>query len=320
MSAALPSRVRLTEVGPRDGLQNERRPVPTEAKAAFVRALVAAGLTDVEITSFVRPDRIPQLADAEALCRALGPAPRGVTFGALVPNEQGLERALAAGVGKVAVFTAASETFNRRNTNASVAESLARFRPVAEGARRARVVLRGYVSTAIACPYEGAVAPAAVAEVVARLLDLGCEEVSVGDTIGAGSPGEVARLLDAVLPRLGVERCVMHFHDTRGMAVANVLASLRAGVARFDASAGGLGGCPFAPGAAGNVATDDLVFLLDGLGIAHGVDAARLRAASDLVAGHVDHPLPSRVHAAPALPPPRPPTHGDGLSRAAPRA
>ena len=307
MTASLPRRVRLTEVGPRDGLQNERKNVPTEAKAAFVRALVAAGLTDVEVSSFVRPDRIPQLADAEALFRALGPAPHGVTYGALVPNEQGLERALAAGVGKVAVFTAASETFNRRNTNAGIAESLERFRPVARGARGAGLLLRGYVSTAIACPFEGPIAPDAVAQVVARLLDLGCDEVSVGDTIGAGTPGDVARLLDAVLPRLGPARCVMHFHDTRGMAVANVLESLRHGIERFDASAGGLGGCPFAPGAAGNVATDDLVFLLGGLGIAHGVDAARLRAACDLVAGHLDHPLPSRVHAAPPLAPPRAP-------------
>ena len=300
----LPPRVLLTEVGPRDGLQNERKNVPTEAKAAFVRALVAAGLKDIEVSSFVRPDRIPQLADAEALFRALGPAPEGVTYGALVPNEQGLERALAAGVGKVAVFTAASETFNQKNVNASIAASLERFRPVADGARRAKKSLRGYVSTAIACPFEGPIAPTAVVDVVRRLLDLGCDEVSVGDTIGAGTPGEVARLLGALLPVLPPERCVLHFHDTRGMAVANVLESLRHGVTRFDASAGGLGGCPYAPGAAGNVATDDLVFLLGGLGIAHGVGAARLAAASDLVAGHLDHPLPSRVHAAPALPSP----------------
>jgi hydroxymethylglutaryl-CoA lyase len=301
MKPSLPAHAVLTEVGPRDGLQNERKTVPTEAKAAFVRALVGAGLKDVEVSSFVRPDRVPQLADAEALFRALGPAPKGVTYGALVPNEQGLERALAVGVGKVAVFTAASETFNQKNVNASIAASLERFRPVAEGARRAKKVLRGYVSTAIACPFEGPIAPAAVVAVVKRLLDLGCDEVSVGDTIGAGTPGEVARLLAVLLPVLAPERCVMHFHDTRGMAVANVLESLRNGVYRFDASAGGLGGCPFAPGAAGNVATDDLVFLFSGLGIPHGVDAARLRAASDLVGGHLDHPLASRVHAAPPL-------------------
>jgi hydroxymethylglutaryl-CoA lyase len=305
--SALPTRARLTDVGPRDGLQNERKNVPTEAKVAFVRALVAAGLTDIEVSSFVRPDLIPQLADAEEVFRALGPAPKGVTYGALVPNEKGLERALAVGVGKVAVFTAASETFNRKNVNAGIAESLAKFRPVAEGAKRARVALRGYVSTAVACPFEGPIAPAAVVDVVKRLLDLGCDEVSVGDTIGAGTPGDVARLLAALLPELPVERCVMHFHDTRGMAAANVLESLRHGVSRFDASAGGLGGCPFAPGAAGNAATEDVVFLLNGLGIAHGVDLGRLKAASDLVAAHLDHPLPSRVHAAPPLGPPRPP-------------
>ena len=299
--AGLP-RIEVTEVGPRDGLQNERQVVPTEAKAAFVRALVAAGLRDIEVSSFVRPDRIPQLADAGELFRLLGPAPAGVCYGALVPNERGLEGALAAGVQKVSVFTAASETFNQRNVNASVAESLARFQPVARGAKAAGRLLRGYVSTAVACPYEGPVAPAAVLEVVLRLLELGCDEVSVGDTIGAGTPGEVGRLLDALLARVPAARLVMHFHDTRGMAVANVLASLERGIVRFDASAGGLGGCPYAPGAAGNLATDDLVFLLDGLGLAHGIDRARLHAAGEVVAAALGRALPSRVRAAPALP------------------
>lgn len=302
MTASIPlTRVVLTEVGPRDGLQNERRPVPTEAKVAFVRALLAAGATDVEVSSFVRPDLVPQLADAEALFRALGPAPQGVTFGALVPNEKGLERALAVGVGKVAVFTAASETFNQKNVNASIAASLTRFEPVARGAKAAGRTLRGYVSTAIACPFEGRIAPGAVLDVTQRLLDLGCDEVSVGDTIGAGTPGDVLRLLDALLPRVPLSALVMHFHDTRGMAVANTLASLQRGVYRFDASAGGLGGCPFAPGAAGNAATEDLVFLCTGLGLAHGLDLERLRAASDLVAAHLDHPLASRVQRAPPL-------------------
>jgi hydroxymethylglutaryl-CoA lyase len=301
MSASRPRRVHLTEVGPRDGLQNERPPVPTAAKVAFVRALVAAGLKDVEVTSFVRSDRVPQLADAAEVLRLLGPAPAGVTYGALVPNERGLEGALVAGVGKVAVFTAASETFNQRNVNASIAESLARFAPVAQGAKAAGRRLRGYVSTAVACPFEGPIAPLAVLDVVRRLLDLGCDEVSVGDTIGAGTPGEIERLLDVLQPALAPECLVMHFHDTRGMAVANVLASLERGVTRFDASAGGLGGCPFAPGAAGNLATDDLVFLLDGLGIEHDVAARGLHAAGEVVAAHLDHPLASRVHRAPGL-------------------
>lgn len=296
-------RIALTEVGPRDGLQNEGRPVPTEVKAAFVRALVAAGLSDVEVTSFVRPDLVPQLADGAALLAALGPPPRGVTYGALVPNLKGLEQALAAGVGKVSVFTAASESFSRRNVNATIAETLERFRPVAAGARGAGRRLRGYVSTAIACPFEGPIPPARVVEVVRRLIDLGCDEISVGDTIGAGTPGEVRRLLDALLPVLPPERCVLHFHDTRGMAVANALAALDRGVVRFDASAGGLGGCPFAPGAAGNVATEDLVFLLDGLGLEHGIDLEALKGAGRLVAAALDRTLPSRVHAAPPLRP-----------------
>jgi hydroxymethylglutaryl-CoA lyase len=297
---AAPTRVRVTDVGPRDGLQNEARILPTEVKVAFVRALVAAGHRDVEVTSFVRPDRVPQMADADELCRRLGPAPAGVTYGALVPNAVGLSRALAAGVGKVAVFTAATDRFNVRNINATIETSLARFVPVVKGARAAGVRVRGYVSVAVACPYDGPVAPEAVLDVVLRLEDLGCDEISVGDTIGAGTPGHVARLLEVLLPRVPAERLVLHFHDTRGMAVANVLEGLRHGIAAFDASSGGLGGCPFAPGAAGNLATEDLIFLLDGLGIAHGVDLAGQRRASAIVACHLDHPLPSRVFQAPA--------------------
>jgi hydroxymethylglutaryl-CoA lyase len=301
VTTGFPARVLLTEVGPRDGLQNEARPVPLAVKRDFVLALLAAGHRDVEVSSFVRPDRVPQLADADELFRALGPAPAGVTYGALVPNEAGLARALAAGVGKVAVFTSATETFSRKNVNASVAETFERFRPAAKGAKAAGLALRGYVSVAVHCPYEGRVAPERVLDVVRRLQDLGCDEVSVGDTIGAGTPGDVLRLLDVLLPHVPLATLVMHLHDTRGMAVANVLASLERGVHRFDSSAGGLGGCPYAPGAAGNVATEDLVFLLDGLGIAHGLDLERVRAASRLVAAHLDHPLPSRVHAAPPL-------------------
>lgn len=300
MSAALPARVRITEVGPRDGLQNEARPVPVEAKAAYVRALVAAGLTEVEVTSFVRADRVPQLADAEALCALLAPPPEGVCYMALTPNERGLERALATGViGKVAVFTAASETFNQRNVNASIAASLERFRPVAAGAKAEGLALRGYVSVALGCPYEGPVAPPRVAQVTAALVELGCDEVSIGDTIGVATPADIGRVLDAVFEVLGPERIGLHLHDTRGMAVANALEGLRRGVAVFDATAGGLGGCPFAPGAAGNLATEDLVFLLDGLGIEHGADLEAVKRASAGLVPHLGHPLVSRVHRAP---------------------
>jgi isopropylmalate/homocitrate/citramalate synthase len=294
----LPQRVRLTEVGPRDGLQNEAAPVPTAAKVAFVRGLVAAGVRDVEVSSFVRPDRIPQLSDAAEVFAALGAAPAGVTYGALVPNEKGLERALAAGAGKVAVFTAATETFNRRNVNASVEESIAGFRPVVLRAKREGLRVRGYVSTAFWCPYEGRTPPARAVDVCLRLADLGCDEIDVGDTIGAATPPDVAEVLGALLPRVPAERVVLHFHDTRGTALANVIEGLRHGVAAFDASAGGLGGCPYAPGAAGNLATEDLVYLLSGLGIEHGIDLERLRAASRGVEQALGRPLPGKVYRA----------------------
>src|SRR5262245_28554950 len=298
------SAVHITDVGPRDGLQNEATPVPTEAKVAFVRALVAAGLKEIEVSSFVRPDKIPQLADAKELFAALGPAPAGVTYSALVPNEKGLEGALAAGVGKVAVFTAATETFNRKNVNATIAESIARFQPVVEGAKRAEIPVRGYVSTAFWCPYEGKTPPQQAVDVSMRLVDLGCDEIDVGDTIGAATPPDVAAVLDLLLARLPAERVVLHFHDTRGTALANVLEGLRRGITSFDSSAGGLGGCPYAPGAAGNLATEDLVYLLDGLGVATGVDLERLRAASRPIEAALGRALPGKVYR--AGPPPRP--------------
>ena len=297
------TQVFVTEVGPRDGLQNESEVVPTESKVAFVQALLAAGHTDVEVGAFVRPDRVPAMADTAALFEALGPAPEGVVFGALVPNERGFEGARAAGAGKIAVFTAASETFNQRNVNASTAESIDRFRPVAEQTKAEGLALRGYVSTAIACPYEGWIAPEAVTDVAKRLLDLGCDELSIGDTIGAGTPAHVARLLDDLLKAVEAERVVLHLHDTRGMAVANVTAGLRYGVARYDASSGGLGGCPFAPGAAGNLATEDLIFLLDGQGIETGLDLDAQRRASSVIAPRIGRRLPSRVLHAPPLAP-----------------
>jgi hydroxymethylglutaryl-CoA lyase len=240
----LPARARVTEVGPRDGLQNEKEVVSTDAKVAFVEGLADAGLREIEVSSFVSPKWVPQLADAEAIFHRLAPR-EGVVYSALVPNERGMERALSCGVRKVAVFTAATETFSRRNTNASISRTLERFRPVAATARAHGVALRGYVSTAFGCPFEGPVDPAAAARVARDLLDLGCDEVSVGDTIGVATPGRVRAGLDA-LRAAGVppERTVLHFHDTRGTALANVLVSLLEGYAAFDASAGGLGGRP----------------------------------------------------------------------------
>ncbi len=301
MTPASPA-IRITEVGPRDGLQNEATPIPLESKAGFVRALIKAGLREIEVSSFVRPDRIPQLADAAELFALLGTPPDDVTFSALVPNMRGFERAVAAGVSSIAVFTAASESFNQRNIGATIEESIERFKPVMKAARDASMRVRGYVSTAIACPYEGPISPETVSRVCDALLELGCDELSIGDTIGAGTPAEVSRLLDVLLRDFPDADFVMHFHDTRGMAIANVAASLRFGISRFDASAGGLGGCPFAPGASGNLATEDLVFLLDGLGLTHGVDLEALRDASRGVARAIDRPLVSRVHQAPPLP------------------
>lgn len=293
----LPQRVRIVEVGPRDGLQNEPVIVPREQKIAFVDLLSDAGFPEIEVTSFVSPKAVPQLTDADEVLRAIRRRP-GTRYSALVPNERGLERALAAGVDAVSVFTAASESFNQRNIHAGIAESIERFRPVATGARSAGVRLRGYVSTAFVCPFEGPIDPASVRDVVHRLLDLGVSEVSIGDTVGAAGPLQVDRLLDALLPSLPPERIALHLHDTRGTALPNILLALQRGIATFDSSAGGLGGCPFAPGAAGNVATEDLLFLLEGLGIETGVDAPALGRASDLIEHALGHALPSRVRRA----------------------
>jgi isopropylmalate/homocitrate/citramalate synthase len=292
---SLPARATITEVGPRDGLQNEKEVLPTAAKAAFAVALADAGLRAIEATSFVSPKAVPQLADAEALLAAL-PARPGVLWSALVPNERGMERALRCGVRKVAVFTAATESFSRRNVNASIAESLERFVPVLAAARREGIPVRGYVSTAFGCPFEGAVAPEAAARVARELLDRGCAEVSVGDTIGVAAPRRVREGLDA-LRAAGVppERTALHFHDTRGTALANVLAALEEGYASFDASAGGLGGCPFAPGAGGNLATEDLLYLLEGMGVATGVSLEGVRAASRGIEAALGRPLPGKV-------------------------
>src|SRR5436190_12644987 len=278
----LPQTVRIVEVGPRDGLQNEPTTLPIEKKLEFIRLLGAAGLKDIEVGSFVHPKWIPQLADSEALIAKL-PAVPGVRYSALVPNMKGLERALAAGVERIAIFTAASETFNKKNINMGIAESIEVFRPVVERAVNEGVSVRGYISTCFVCPYEGQVLKEKVAEVTAALLDLGVDEVSIGDTIGAATPVDVESTVGHLLGRFPASKLAMHFHDTFGMAIANVFASLRLGISGFDSSAGGVGGCPYAPGASGNVSTEKLVYLFDRLGVNSGVDIDRLREAARFI-------------------------------------
>jgi hydroxymethylglutaryl-CoA lyase len=288
-----PKHVTVVEVGPRDGLQNERVVVPTADKIEFVNRLSAAHLPVIEVTAFVSPKWVPQMADAADVFAGItrGPA---VRYTALVPNIAGLDRAIAAGVTEIAVFAASTETFSRKNINQSIDDSLATYAQVSERARASGLRVRGYLSTAFGCPFEGAVAPERVAEVALRLVDLGVFEVAISDTIGIAHPGQVPGVLDAVLARVPVHQIALHFHDTRGTALANVLASLPYGIATFDAAAGGLGGCPYAPGAAGNLATDDLVYMLDGLGIETGVSLAAVGNASAFIASKIDHRLPSR--------------------------
>ncbi|MCL4848129.1 MAG: hydroxymethylglutaryl-CoA lyase [Acidobacteria bacterium] len=293
----LPAKVTIVEVGPRDGLQNEAAEVATADKIAFVDRLGAAGLPVVEVTAFVSPRWVPRMADAEAVLAGITRRP-GTRYAALVPNLRGLERALSAGVDELAIFAAASETFSRRNINQDIDTALATYREVCREALGAGVRVRGYLSTSFGCPFEGAVPVERVADVAARLVDLGVFEVSVSDTIGVANPGQVGPVVAAVARHTPLAAVALHFHDTRGMALANVLAGLLAGVTTFDASAGGLGGCPFAPGAAGNLATEDLVHMLDGLGIETGVSLAGVVEASRLTARAVGHPLPSRVYQA----------------------
>jgi isopropylmalate/homocitrate/citramalate synthase len=279
MTDGIPARVRIVEVGPRDGLQNEDALVPAEAKVAFVESLAAAGLPVVEVTSFVSPRAIPQLADADDVFRRVRRVP-GVRYPVLVPNMRGMERAERAGADAVAVFTAASEAFNERNIGMTIAQSLRAFEPVLERAAALGWWRRGYVSTAFGCPYSGAVDPARVVEVCDALLELGCDEISVGDTIGVAEPGDVRTVCDALLDRLPLERLALHLHDTHGRALDNVRAGLERGISIYDSSAGGTGGCPFAPGAPGNLATESLCAMLDRLGIEHGVDADHVAEAA----------------------------------------
>ena len=288
-------RVRIYEVGPRDGLQNEATPLPTDAKRRFIELLVDAGLTEIEATSFVAPSAIPALADADELMLSL-PHPPGVRYPVLVPNERGLARAEAAGADAIAVFTAASDAFTTRNIRMTVDESLAAFAPVLARAGELGWWRRGYVSTAFGCPYTGAVDPARAVDVGLRLLDLGVDEVCFGDTIGVGVPGQVEDLTGrAVAAGIPVERIAYHFHDTRGTALANVAAGLASGVRCFDAAAGGTGGCPYAPGAAGNLATEDLVYFLDASGYEHGVRLEGVLVAARFVADALGRPLATKV-------------------------
>jgi isopropylmalate/homocitrate/citramalate synthase len=288
-------RVRVYEVGPRDGLQNEARPVPTETKLTYIRLLVEAGLREIEATSFVSPRAIPQLADAEAVYAGLQRQP-DVRYVALVPNLRGLERAERAGADAIAVFTAATDAFTQHNIGMSIADSLATFAPVVAGARQRGWWTRGYVSTAFGCPYTGRVEPGQAIAVGLRLLELGVDEVCFGDTIGVAVPSQVVALVgEAVEAGIPLARIALHLHDTRGTALANAAAGLAAGVRCFDASTGGTGGCPYAPGAAGNLATEDLVYLLDGEGWEHGVSLTGVLEAARFIAAALGRPLTSKV-------------------------
>ena len=300
----LPTRVRIVEVGPRDGLQNEPARIPTSEKIAFVDRLADAGHSTIEVSAFVSPKWVPQMADAADVFAGITRRP-GVRYVALVPNVTGLARARDAGVDEVAIFPAASETFSKRNINQTVGEALATAAAVCEQARAAGMPVRAYLSTSFGCPFEGPVPASRVAELTAQLLEMGAYEVSISDTIGVAHPGQVADVLHEVMRHVPVGSLALHFHDTRGTALVNVYAGLEAGVTTFDASAGGLGGCPYAPGATGNVATEDVLYMLDGLGIATGAKLVGIMDASRAIEPLVGHPLPSRVfRAAQAAPHP----------------
>lgn len=286
--------IRLVEVGPRDGLQNEKTLVPLATKVELVDRLSDTGLPVVEAGAFVSPKWVPQMADSADLLRAIARRP-GVSYPVLVPNEKGLEAALAAGVTEVAVFGAASEAFSQKNINCSIAESLDRFRPVIEQARAAGVRVRGYVSCVLGCPYEGAVDPARVADVAAQLMAMGCYEISLGDTIGVGNPRAARAMLKRVAEDVPMGRIALHFHDTYGQALANILACLELGARVIDSAVAGLGGCPYAKGASGNVATEDVLYMLNGMGLSTGVDLDRLAAIGHWISGELGRPNGSKV-------------------------
>jgi isopropylmalate/homocitrate/citramalate synthase len=290
---AVPRRVTVVEVGPRDGLQNEAAPLTVADRVAFCERLLDAGLKVVEIGAFVSPRWVPQMAGSDEVVRRVGRRP-GAKTPVLVPNRQGFEQARAAGVKEIAIFTAASETFNKKNINATIDESFQRFAEFVPEAVKDGCWVRGYVSTCFGCPYEGTVKPAQVVEVARRLLEVGCHEISIGDTIGVGVPSQVTDLMGQLKEDVPASALAVHFHDTRGTALANVLAALETGIATVDSSAGGLGGCPYAPGASGNLATEDLLYMLHGMGVETGVDLGRVAAASRAIAPRLGHPLPSR--------------------------
>jgi isopropylmalate/homocitrate/citramalate synthase len=290
----LPKSVRMVEVGPRDGLQNEMKPVPAATKIALIDKLSASGLSVIEAGAFVSPKWVPQMADSAEVLAGIQRLP-GRRYPVLVPNLKGYEAAAAAKVDEIAVFAAASESFSQKNINCSIAESIERFRPVAEAARRDRRHIRGYVSCVLGCPYEGEIAPAKVAAVSKALLDLGCEEISLGDTIGVGTPGKAQAMIEAVAAEMPRERLAVHFHDTYGQALANILAALELGIAVVDSAVAGLGGCPYAPGASGNVASEDVLYMLQGLGIETGVDLDRLAEAGSFICQALGRQPASRV-------------------------
>ncbi len=294
----LPKRVKIVEVGPRDGLQNERQIVPAAVKIELIELLADAGLGAIEATSFVSPKWVPQMGDADEVLRAVLSSPRsrpGIAFPVLTPNLRGFDAAVEAGAVEVAIFGAASEAFSQKNINCSVAESLKRFAAVVDAASALEIKVRGYVSCAVACPYEGKVDPAKTARVAKTLHDMGCYEVSLGDTTGAGTPASVRRMVAACADEVPINRLAGHYHDTYGMAIANVYASLELGMAVFDSSVAGLGGCPYAAGASGNVATEDLVFLLQGLGIETGVDMEKLLVAGRFISRHLGRETASKA-------------------------
>ncbi len=290
----LPATVKMVEVGPRDGLQNEAAEVPTATKIALIERLAETGLPVIEATAFVSPKWVPQMADNAAVMAGIRRR-AGVRYPVLAPNMKGFEGALAAGADEVAVFAAASESFSRRNINCGIDESLARFAPVCEAAARHGIAVRGYVSCVMGCPYEGEVAPAAVAGVAEKLAGMGCYEISLGDTIGVGTPGQARAMVEAVAGVVPAERLAVHFHDTYGQALANILAALQAGVSVIDSSVAGLGGCPYAAGASGNVASEDVLYMLDGLGVDTGVDLAALVAVAWFIADALGREPASRV-------------------------
>ena len=293
----LPRQVKIVDVGPRDGLQNESQSVPTAVKIELIERLAEAGIPVVEATAFVSPKWVPQMADHAEVMRGLARKP-GVNYPVLVPNMQGFEAAVGAGAEEVAVFGAASETFSKKNINCSIAESLERFAPVMEAAKERAIRVRGYISCVVGCPYEGEIKPKAVAEVARRLFSMGCYEISLGDTIGVGTPGKVRNMIEAVARDVPIRRMAVHFHDTYGQALANIYAALEEGVNVVDSSVAGLGGCPYAKGASGNVATEDVIYMLDGLGIETGVDLDQVFETGRFICGELGREAASKVHRA----------------------